>query len=251
MLMFLFIIIFSLLGTQVFGGKFGDDISELPRGNYDTFEIAFITVFQVLTMENWQTVLFDSMKNDSPNKYVVAVYYILWIFIGNFILLNLFLAILLGNFEDPPGKSDEELELEKETAMLAKTVKPVSYTAAIKQYLCFCVPNWCDSPDAVSAIQPQAIGVDKASPVNRKLAVRSQSMENHQLKALSDNQNTAVKPKKRVLIMPPEVEEVGADREDSASINSGNLNNDITNPFADVLNKSKKAEEANELIPQR
>lgn len=53
MLMFLFIIIFSLLGTQIFGGEFGDDISELPRGNYDTFEIAFITVFQVLTMENW------------------------------------------------------------------------------------------------------------------------------------------------------------------------------------------------------
>jgi len=76
-------------------------------------------------------------------------------------------------------------------------------------------------------------------------------MENQQLKALSDNQNTAMKPKKRVLIMPPGVEEVGADREDSASINSGNLNNDITNPFADVLKKSKKAEEANELIPQR
>jgi len=29
--------------------------------------------------------------------------------IGNIILLNLFLAILLGNFEEPPGKSDEEL----------------------------------------------------------------------------------------------------------------------------------------------
>ena len=113
MLMFLFIIIFSLLGTQVFGGKFGDDISELPRGNYDTFEIAFITVFQVLTMENWQTVLFDSMKNDSPNKYVVAVYYILWIFIGNFILLNLFLAILLDSFldGDEVEMDDDEIEM--------------------------------------------------------------------------------------------------------------------------------------------
>lgn len=113
MLMFLFIIIFSLLGTQIFGGEFGDDISELPRGNYDTFEIAFITVFQVLTMENWQTVLFDSMKNDSPNKYIVAQYYILWIFIGNFILLNLFLAILLDSFLDGDGveMDDEEKEL--------------------------------------------------------------------------------------------------------------------------------------------
>ena len=100
MLMFLFIIIFSLLGTQIFGGQFGDDINELPRGNYDTFPIAFITVFQVLTMENWQTVLFDSMRNDSLNKYIVSIYYIVWIFLGNFILLNLFLAILLDSFLD-------------------------------------------------------------------------------------------------------------------------------------------------------
>ena len=35
----------------------------LPRGNYDSFLSAFITVFQVLTMENWQTVLFDSMRS--------------------------------------------------------------------------------------------------------------------------------------------------------------------------------------------
>jgi hypothetical protein len=36
----------------------------------------------------------------------------LWIFIGNFILLNLFLAILLDSFlEDDGGLTEEELEL--------------------------------------------------------------------------------------------------------------------------------------------
>jgi hypothetical protein len=55
-------------------------------------------------MENWQTVLFDSMRNDALNKYIVAIYYIVWIFLGNFILLNLFLAILLDSFLD----EDEE-----------------------------------------------------------------------------------------------------------------------------------------------
>ena len=49
-------------------------------------------------MENWQSVLFDSMRNDEVNKYIVATYYIVWIFLGNFILLNLFLAILLDSF---------------------------------------------------------------------------------------------------------------------------------------------------------
>lgn len=43
-LMFLFIIIFALLGMQVFGGTMNYD-DGIPRGNYDRFEIAFITVF--------------------------------------------------------------------------------------------------------------------------------------------------------------------------------------------------------------
>ena len=51
-LMFLFVIIFSLLGMSLFGGLF-NFVDGKPRGNYDSFSIAFVTVFQVLTMENW------------------------------------------------------------------------------------------------------------------------------------------------------------------------------------------------------
>jgi len=44
MLMFLFIFIYSLLGMNTFGGMFNYE-DGVPRGNYDTFEIAFVTVF--------------------------------------------------------------------------------------------------------------------------------------------------------------------------------------------------------------
>lgn len=47
----------------------------------------------------------------------------LWIFIGNFILLNLFLAILLDSFlEDDGSLSEEELE-----AIEAKKAKKKAY----------------------------------------------------------------------------------------------------------------------------
>ena len=82
---------------SIFGRGLFDENGDVPRGNYDSIGPAFITVFQVMTMENWQTVLFDSMKGDIF-KPLVAVYYIGWIFLGNFILLNLFLAILLDSF---------------------------------------------------------------------------------------------------------------------------------------------------------
>lgn len=44
MLLFVFIFIFTLLGMQVFGGKFSFPGGK-PRGNYDTFSIALVTVF--------------------------------------------------------------------------------------------------------------------------------------------------------------------------------------------------------------
>jgi len=43
-LMFLFILIFSLLGMSVFGGAF-NYVDGKPRGNYDQIGIAFITIF--------------------------------------------------------------------------------------------------------------------------------------------------------------------------------------------------------------
>ena len=113
-LLFIFVFIYALLGMQFFGGlfNFGDDYI---RGNFDSFQISFITVFQVLTMENWQVNLYDSMRASTP-KPVTAMFYISWIFIGNIVLLNLFLAILLDAFiseNESTEITDEELEAER------------------------------------------------------------------------------------------------------------------------------------------
>lgn len=40
-----------------------------------------------------------------------CIYFITWIFLGNFVLLNLFLAILLDSFSDEEGDNDEMQEL--------------------------------------------------------------------------------------------------------------------------------------------
>lgn len=47
LLLFLFIVIFSLLGMQVFGGKFNFLDQPKPRSTFDSFPQALITVFQV------------------------------------------------------------------------------------------------------------------------------------------------------------------------------------------------------------
>jgi len=58
-------------------------------------------------MENWQTILFDLMRGEENSKMLVSIYLIAWIFIGNFILLNLFLAILLDSFIEEEEEEEE------------------------------------------------------------------------------------------------------------------------------------------------
>jgi len=114
MLMFLFIYIFALLGMSVFGAtlNFPDGT---PRSNFDDMTLSVVTTFQILTMENWQTILFSLMRGDN-NKFLVSIFLVSWIFLGNFILLNLFLAILLDSFLEE--EEEEQADAEEVEALL-------------------------------------------------------------------------------------------------------------------------------------
>lgn len=95
LLLALFLVIFSLLGMQIFAGEFSF-ADGLPRGNFDSFHWAFVTTFILLSTENWNNILTSSMR--SPLGPPSSLFLISWIILGNFILLNLFLAILLESF---------------------------------------------------------------------------------------------------------------------------------------------------------
>lgn len=110
-LIFLFLVVFSLLGMQLFGGHF-DFQDGRPRANFDDFDHAFLTSFQLLTMENWFQVLHSGMRTDLG--YWAALYFMVFIFFGNFVLLNLFLAIMLNSFVE----TMKEKEFDRDTGEL-------------------------------------------------------------------------------------------------------------------------------------
>eukprot|EP00347_Sterkiella_histriomuscorum_P015163 403358079 len=118
LLLILFIFIYSLLGMQIFGGfyQFADG---KPRSNFDSFNSAFILTFQLLTMENWNTFIYDALRSE-VNEFITIIFFVSWIFIGNFILLNLFLAILLDSFLEEKEEEDE-LALEEELQGINQT----------------------------------------------------------------------------------------------------------------------------------
>lgn len=47
LLLSLFVVIFALLGMQLFGGRYDFEDTEVRRSNFDNFPQALITVFQV------------------------------------------------------------------------------------------------------------------------------------------------------------------------------------------------------------
>ncbi|XP_064233617.1 voltage-dependent L-type calcium channel subunit alpha-1C isoform X7 [Aotus nancymaae] len=129
LLLFLFIIIFSLLGMQLFGGKFNFDEMQTRRSTFDNFPQSLLTVFQILTGEDWNSVMYDGiMAYGGPSfpGMLVCIYFIILFICGNYILLNVFLAIAVDNLADAESltSAQKEEEEEKERKKLARTASP-------------------------------------------------------------------------------------------------------------------------------
>uniref|UniRef100_A0A3B3UW13 Voltage-dependent L-type calcium channel subunit alpha n=1 Tax=Poecilia latipinna TaxID=48699 RepID=A0A3B3UW13_9TELE len=100
LLLFLFLIIFALLGMQLFGGKFNFDETQTKRSTFDAFPQALLTCFQILTGEDWNVVMYDGIMAYGGPVFpgmIVCVYFVILFICGNYILLNVFLAIAVDN----------------------------------------------------------------------------------------------------------------------------------------------------------
>lgn len=109
-------LVYALLGYQLFAGKFVFEHEE-PRSNFDNFGWAYLTVFQVLTLSNYSEVLYNVMRSSAGPW--SALYILVWIIIGNFVLLNLFIAILLDSFIQE-GEELENMSLLERTLTFSK-----------------------------------------------------------------------------------------------------------------------------------
>ncbi|XP_060913471.1 voltage-dependent L-type calcium channel subunit alpha-1D [Labrus mixtus] len=127
LLLFLFIIIFSLLGMQLFGGKFNFDETVTKRSTFDNFPQALLTVFQILTGEDWNTVMYDGIMaygGPASSGMIVCIYFIILFICGNYILLNVFLAIAVDNLADAESLNSAQRE-EKEAKKRKNSAKDV------------------------------------------------------------------------------------------------------------------------------
>lgn len=123
-LLLLFIFIYGLVGMQLFSNRMHFDpdtgvavnianegyaTATVPRSNFDNLFTSMTTVFQLLSGENWNSVMYDGWRATS---WIAAFYFLSLVVIGVFVVMNLFLAILLKSFEES-GSFVDEARIEK------------------------------------------------------------------------------------------------------------------------------------------
>ncbi|XP_049817444.1 voltage-dependent T-type calcium channel subunit alpha-1H-like isoform X2 [Aethina tumida] len=126
-LLILFIFIFSILGMYLFGGKFctykdekgvvrncgcqylTDPKCQCDRKHFNNILWATVTVFQILTQEDWNIVLSNGMAKTSP---WAALYFVALMTFGNYVLFNLLVAILVEGFSSERNERREREQRE-------------------------------------------------------------------------------------------------------------------------------------------
>ncbi|GLV43437.1 Na channel protein 60E [Carabus blaptoides fortunei] len=124
-----FWLIFSIMGVQFFGGKFYKCLNEegelLPveivndkwqclarnyswinsKISFDHVGIAYLALFQVATFEGWMEVMADAVDargvNLQPQREAnlyAYIYFVIFIVCGSFFTLNLFIGVIIDNF---------------------------------------------------------------------------------------------------------------------------------------------------------
>lgn len=86
-LMFIIFYIYAIVGNFYF--------SDLPSGLWKDFLVSMLTLFRVLTFEDWTDVMYEAME-----VYPWAwIYFVSFVIIAAFVFFNLFVAVIIGEMQ--------------------------------------------------------------------------------------------------------------------------------------------------------
>ncbi|XP_078519330.1 sodium channel protein type 5 subunit alpha-like isoform X1 [Lissotriton helveticus] len=133
----IFWLIFSIMGVNLFAGKFGrcvnaTDGNDIPyeeitnkticnitgnhwkkvKVNFDNVAAGYLALLQVATFKGWMDIMYAAVdsreqKDEQPtyeyNKYMY-LYFVIFIIFGSFFTLNLFIGVIIDNFNQQKKK---------------------------------------------------------------------------------------------------------------------------------------------------
>jgi voltage-dependent calcium channel len=115
---FLFTFLAAILASQLFRGDFPatDPAGDENRVQFYDIWNSFIGMYQIFSSENWTTTLYNATQYNLmwDTAWLGAAFCILWFIIANFIVLNMFIAVIQESFD----VSEDEKRLQQVKAFL-------------------------------------------------------------------------------------------------------------------------------------
>lgn len=120
LIVFVFLVCFlaAIFAVQLFRGALPqyDANSNVVRITFANIYNAFIGMYQIFSSENWTAIVYEATTSDAiwNTAWIDAMFFIIWFAFANFIILNMFIAVIQENFD----VSEDEKRLHQVKAFL-------------------------------------------------------------------------------------------------------------------------------------
>ncbi|WP_157052526.1 ion transporter [Ornithinibacillus contaminans] len=118
LLLGIFFYIYGVIGTMLF--------STIAPEYFGTLHDSLLSLFQVITLESWASGVMRPILAEDPTSWW---YFVTFILIGSFVIINLFVGVIVNNVEEAsreetPTPTDKKLaELQQELAEIKELLK--------------------------------------------------------------------------------------------------------------------------------
>ncbi|XP_034041830.1 sodium channel, voltage-gated, type I-like, alpha isoform X1 [Thalassophryne amazonica] len=134
------VFIFAVVGMQLFGKSYRDCVCKissdctLPRWHMHDFFHSFLIVFRVLCGE-WIETMWDCMEVAGQAKCIIV--YMMVMVIGNLVVLNLFLALLLSSFSaDNLAATEDDGDMNNLQIAIARIHRGIAFMKSMLRSTC-------------------------------------------------------------------------------------------------------------------
>ncbi|XP_040448310.1 sodium channel protein type 5 subunit alpha-like isoform X1 [Falco naumanni] len=190
------VFIFAVVGMQLFGKSYIDNVKKisttgnLPRWHMNDFFHSFLIIFRILCGE-WIETMWDCME--VAGQPLCLLVFLLVMVIGNLVVLNLFLALLLSSFSaDNLSAPDEDGEMNNLQLAFARINRGLQYMKHTMWNFCCNVlrhPKTTAEKKAMMKLAAQNTGALNNCVNSHTAAELGKDMENHKENHAEDGMN--------------------------------------------------------------
>ncbi|XP_048806775.1 sodium channel protein type 5 subunit alpha-like isoform X1 [Lagopus muta] len=193
------VFIFAVVGMQLFGKSYLDNVKKisttgnLPRWHMNDFFHSFLIIFRILCGE-WIETMWDCME--VAGQPLCLLVFLLVMVIGNLVVLNLFLALLLSSFSaDNLSAPDEDGEMNNLQLAFARINRGLQYVKHTTWDFCCNVlrhPKTTAEKKAMMKLAAQNTGALNNCVNSHLTAELGKDMEHHKENHTEDGMNKNV-----------------------------------------------------------